>query len=570
MMKRYIYTVLGMLILSACQDLDLNPLSEGSTETWYADENQINMSLNDLYREVFWPLDEDQRFNDNPWTDDYIRRNFTSPIISATINGEWGILRNWWSNSYKAISRANTILDNLERASGAVPEETINRFAAEARFVRASQYAMLISHFGDVIFFTDVLSLDEAFTMERTQKSTVLQAIYDDYDFAIEHLPESYSGNDLQRATKGAALAMKARIALYNEDWDVAREAAGACIDLNVYELHPDYGDLFLSKTKNSVETIFGLPRSVTFGSTINTGWLRDITTRNAGGFAAKVPSWDLFCAYLCTDGLPIDESPLFNPREPFENRDPRCTYTIVEFQTPHLGIMFQPHPDSLQVWNFNTGRYQTNNDTRSVAQFTSYNGLVFKKGVDSDWSDDNLTDPDKIIMRYADVLLMYAEASIELGQIDQSVLDAINQVRARAYGVDLSETAAYPAITTTDQNELRRLVRIERRMEFAMEGLRYMDLIRWRLAEKVLNRDIYGMLDVAELREKVVDQGLWFFPQIPDIDEDGSPDFTAMYNAGLIKLLAIREFDASKQYLWPIPTSEILINENLQQNPGY
>lgn len=569
-MKYRIYIILAIIVLSACQDLDLNPLSEGSSATWYADETQINMSLNDLYREVFWPLDEDPRFNDNPWTDDYIRRNFVSNIISATINGEWGVLRDVWANSYKAISRANTVLANLERAGAAIPQATIDRFAAEARFVRASQYAFLISHFGDVIYFTEVLDLDEAFTLGRTDKAVILQGIYEDYDFAALHLPNAYGSNELKRATKGAALAMKARIALYNGDWPAARAAAKACMDLNVYSLHPDYGSLFLSSTKNSVETIFAIPRSVTLGSTLNGGWVRDITTRNAGGFSAKVPSWDLFCSYLCTDGLPIDESPLFNPREPFENRDPRCAYTIVEFQTPHLGVMYQPHPDSLQVWNFNTGRYQTNNDTRSVAQFTSYNGLVLKKGVDTDWSNDNLTDPDKILVRYADVLLMYAEASIELNQIDQTVLDAINTVRARAYGVTFDQVGSYPAVTSTDQTALRNLVRVERRMEFAMEGLRYMDLIRWRLAEKVLNRDIYGMLDVADLRQKIVNQGLWFFPQIPAIDDDGSPDFSAMYAAGLIQRLALRDFDASKQYLWPIPTSEILINKNLEQNDGY
>src|SRR5690606_3365822 len=194
----------------------------------------------------------------------------------------------------------------------------------------------------------------------------------------------------------------------------------------------------------------------------------------------------------------------------------------------------------------------------------------VFKTGVSTDWSDDNRTDPDKIIVRYADVLLMYAEASVEMNQIDQSVLDAINMVRARAYKVPHTDTGNYPAVTTTDQDELRKLVRIERRMELPMEGLRYMDLIRWRLAEKVLNRDIYGMLEVAELRTKIVNQGLWFFPDIPEIDEDGCPDFTAMHQAGLIQRLALRDFDASKQYLWPIPTSEIIINDNLEQNDGY
>jgi hypothetical protein len=165
----------------------------------------------------------------------------------------------------------------------------------------------------------------------------------------------------------------------------------------------------------------------------------------------------------------------------------------------------------------------------------------------------------------------MYAEAKIELNEIDISVLDAINKVRARAYGVNYTETLSYPTVAATAQSELRKILRIERRMEFAMENnLRYNDIIRWRLAEKVLNIPDYGMLDVAALRTKVVNQGLWFFPDTPPIDEDGVADFTPMYNAGLIKLLSQRKFDVGKQYLWPIPTKEILINENLTQNQGY
>jgi hypothetical protein len=567
MKYKIFFTLIGLILITACHDLDLNPLAEGSSASWYADESQINLSLNDLYREAFWPLDEDVQFDNNPWTDDHIRRNFTSVIVSGTINGQWGVLNTWWSNSYKAISRANTILLNLDRVSDDLSETTINRFVAEARFVRASQYATLISHFGDVVFFTDILDLEEAFTQGKTDKTTVLQAIYEDYDFAAQHLPETYGSSELKRATKGAALAMKARIALYQGDWTVARNAAKMCMDLGRYQLYPDFGELFLPKTRNTDEVIFAIPRSEAFNSTI---YIRDRTPRNPGGYSARNPSWDLFCSFLCSDGLPIDESPLFNPQEPFRNRDPRCTETIVEFQTPFLGFMYQPHPDSTQVWNFNTGQYQTNNDTRSIGQYASYNGLALKKGIDESWTDDNQADPEKKIIRFADVLLIYAEASIELNQIDQTVLDAMNMVRARAYKVSKDQIESYPEITTTDQAELRKLVRIERRMEFSDEGLRYMDIIRWRIAEKVLNRDTYGMLDVTELREKVVNPGLWFFPWTPEIDEDGSPDFSSLYNAGLIKLLSTRDFDASKQYLWPIPTSEILINENLDQNPGY
>lgn len=546
---------------TACNDLDLYPLSEGSSSTWYSNETEINMALNDLYRSVFWPIDGDN------WTDDWTYRDRLNEINSGTINGESSTVENWWKNTYKVINRANKVINNLKNTTD-LPEATMKQMEADARFVRAAQYARLISHFGDVVFYTATISLEEAFEMGRTDKAVILQQIYDDYDYAIENLPDSYSSSETKHATKGTAMAMKARIALFYEDWQIAKDVAKSCMDLEIYSLYPNYQELFLSGTHNPSEVMFQMPRSTEldeyFGDTKNT------ITRNAGGWAAKDPSWELFCSYLCTDGLPIDESPLFDPQNPFNNRDPRCAMTIVEFQTPHLGFMYQPHPDSTEVLNFNTGQYQTNNDTRANAQYASYNGLVWRKWVDEDWSDDFRAQNDVYIMRYADVLLMYAEASIELNEIDQTVFDAINTVRARAYGVDVSATSDYPEVTTTDQTELRKTLRIERRMEFANEGLRYMDIIRWKLAEKVLNSNIYGMLDPADLKEKVVDPGLWFFPETPEIDEDGVPSFEPMYDNGLIKLLAIREFDATKQYLWPIPSKEVLINENISQNPNY
>ena len=166
--------------------------------------------------------------------------------------------------------------------------------------------------------------------------------------------------------------------------------------------------------------------------------------------------------------------------------------------------------------------------------------------------------------------MLTYAEAMIELNKIDESVLEAINSVRARAYGVKSSETDKYPAVTARDQKSLRQTVRLERRVEFAKEGLRYMDLIRWKLATKALNTKNYGILYPADiLRDKVTSKGLWFWPTTPQIDEDGIADFSAMEKEGLIQVLSQRKWD-ERQYLWPIPTSEIIINENMKQNPGY
>ena len=570
-MKKYLISlIIIFLAITACEDLNLNPLSEGSSETWFSTKDEIRMSVNDLYRHAFWVPDLDNGGRGS-WTDDWTSRNTLSSITAGTINGEWGIVVERWRNSYKAIARANTILANLDKAVEDIPQETFDGFAAEARFIRASMYSYLISHWGDVPYYTEELDLDEAFTMGRTDKNVILQNIYTDYDYAIANLPESYGSGESQRATKGAAMGMKARIALYNSDWTIASEEAKACMDLEVYSLYPDFRDLFLSKTKNPDEILFAIPRSVSLDVSHATNYpIRATMTRNAGGWGSFNPSWDLLASFLCTDGLPIDESPLFNPREPFENRDPRCAQTIVPFQTEHLGFMYQPHPDSVEVLNFSTGEYQYNNDTRSNKQYASYNGMIWRKWVDEDWSDDRKADNDKFIIRYADVLLIYAEASIESGQIDQSVLDAINMVRARAYGVGISDTGSYPAVTTTDPAELRKAVRIERRMEFVWEGLRYMDLIRWRLAEKALTTTIYGMLDPADLLSTVIPQGLWFWSETPQVDEDGVADFTSMFDAGYCKILAIQQFDASRQYLWPIPSKEILINENIQQNPGY
>jgi hypothetical protein len=553
----------GLFVASACNDLNLNPLSEGSSESWYSNESEIRMSVNDLYRITFWPVDIDE------WTDDYTRRDLTTPVTNATINGEWSTAVSVWQNAYKSIARANSVIENLERSAGTIPQSSLDKYEAEARFVRAAQYAYLISHYGDVIYFTGVLDLEEAFTMSRTDKNTILQAIYEDFDFAASKLPNSYGSSQNQRATKGAALAMKARIAMFYGNWAIARDAAKACIDLGVYDLASDFGTLFLPATKNPKELIFGLPRSVVFN--VKTG-NKNFVSRNSGGWgAAEAPSWDLFCSFLCADGLPIDESPLFDPRKPFKNRDPRCSATIVEFGTPWLGFIYEPHPDTLNVLNLNTGKYQKNNDTRSNAQFASFNGLMWKKGIDLTWTVDNNSENELIIMRYADLLLMYTEAKIELGEIDQAMLDAtINKVRARAYKVQVADKTKYPVVVAGSKEAMRKAVRIERRMELAFEGRRYMDIIRWKLAEKVLNYDIYGMLDVADLRTKVVKPGLWFFPMTPDIDEDGVAILEPMYSAGLCRRLALRDFDKNRQYLWPIPTKEILINSNLKQNDGY
>lgn len=571
MKKRIIHIAIligGCFLNNSCHDLDLNPLSNGSTENWYSTATEIQMAVNKMYASTYWRPEGD---NQTDWSDDAVYRESLTEFENATINSENWIVSLYWRTGFQMVSYANSVINKYQRAldKGANRTEVMS-YVGEARFFRGVAYGRLIARFGDVPYITEEIDVDQGLKVGRTDKGEILKHVYADLDSAARLLPVSYSGN--QRVTKGAALAFKARIALYMGDYDVAAEAARAVIDLGVYSLESSYRTLFLQKTKTSKEFIFILPRSISMNiDVISSTTVKNRMIRNAGGWSATDPSWDLLAAYTCTDGLPIDESPLFDPHNPFSNRDPRCSETIVPFNEPFLGYIYSPSPADTEVLNVNTGKMEYNNDTRINKQYASFNGLVWKKGIDESWMDNGYTAENPlIVMRYADVLLMYAEAKIELNQIDQSVIDAMNMVRARAYGVDKADVSSYPAFTILSQNDMRKQLRMERRMELAGENLRFADLMRWRLSEVVMTKKQYGMLYPAtECLDKVVNAGHWFWPSTPDIDENGCPDFTTMEATGLIQVLSQRRWD-NRQYLWPIPAKEIQINKNMTQNDGY
>jgi len=198
-LKSIIYS--GLLFGAvSCAELDLNPLSEGSSEAWYSNETEVEMSVNDLFRGVFWPGYSDS------WTDDFTNREALTPVTNATINGEWGTVNNIWSNTYKVIARSNTILLNLDKIENTVPEQILNKFEGNAHFVRAAKYGELVFLYGDVVYSTTILDLEEAFTLARTDKNTVKDAVYADFDRAAELLPETYGSSENKLATKGGGI----------------------------------------------------------------------------------------------------------------------------------------------------------------------------------------------------------------------------------------------------------------------------------------------------------------------------------------------------------------------------
>lgn len=570
-MKNQLITFMAGLSLAftSCVDMDMVPKSQENSESWYTTETELKMAVNEFYILGYWKMDSPESMEQ--YSDNFTYRNTNrKTLLDGTLNGQTYEVYHLWQQSYKLIARANSLLEGVERARNAgLSEEVINQYEGEAYFARACKYADLIFYWGDVPYLDKYMTITEAERMGRKPKAELIPLVYEDFDKAIEYLPVSY-GSEAEHFTKGAAYAMKARFALYMSDWEIAAKAAKDCMDLGIYSLEADFSKLFLQSTKSNPEKIFVIPRSIA-NEVVLTPWIvKNELPRNAGGYGSDNPSWDLLAAFLCTDGLPIDESPLFDPRNPFKNRDPRCAQTIVEFETAHCGFEYNPRPDAKEVMNYSTGKKQSNQDSRAVQQYASYNGLLWKKCIDASWTENGQqVESDQIFMRYADVLLMYAEAKIELNEIDNSVLNAINSVRARAYGVDAANVAMYPAVTTTDQTELRKTVRIERRMELANEGLRYMDLIRWKLASKALNSYNYIMLAPDDLQNNIVAKGLWFWPSTPLIDDDGLADFSTMYNAGQIAVGAKRVFP-DRQYLWPIPTHDMELCPNLGNNDGY
>ena len=289
-----------------------------------------------------------------------------------------------WSFTYKAISRCNAILENIHKAESKMDKDLYDAYVGCARFYRACLYARIIQHWGDPVYFTKDLSLSEAFKVKRTPWQEAIEWVYEDFDAAIADCPENW-GARVERATRGAAYAMKAQTALYTASiykwalddeesaerhYKIARDCAQACIGLGIYNLHPNFGELFLSKTECSSELIFTLARSVEYAAGNNKQylWGQSITAglpRLQGGYCSNNPTWDLFCAYLCDDGLTIDKSPRYDRSKPFENRDPRLKETIVEFGTNFCGIVYDPYFPTKTVWSdaMENGYIKTNYD---------------------------------------------------------------------------------------------------------------------------------------------------------------------------------------------------------------
>ena len=427
-----------------------------------------------------------------------------------------------WDNTYAGIRRANEFMSHVGEVESE-NTETINRLKGEAMTIRAYHYIKLAMLFGDVPLITQAIDISEAKNATRTPVGEVWDFIAEELDQAAASLPVDNGS----RIGRGAANGLKARAMLFASRYREAADAAQQVMDSGEYSLYPSYYDLFRYEGENSNEVI--LQREFTRGATPHNLYNVIAPWSQIGGSRGSqyVPTAKLVDMYDMENGQEIDAPESgYDPFNPYENRDPRLKYSVFV-----NGVEL---PDG-QSYNSTPGA--SGSDPVGESVYITNTGLNIRKYVD----EEDLENPSNsglniMLLRYAEVLLTYAEAKIELGEIDQSVYDAINAVRQR-------EDVAMPPITpdqASTQAEMRNVVREERTIELAFEGLRLFDIRRWEIAEDVMQ---------------------------------GNPEGTYYVENGEVKQVEVtgvnRTFEPNKDYLWPLPQRELELT-GLSQNPGW
>lgn len=532
-----IFFFCGLAILS-CKKLELSPENEFTDLTYWSSEEKAQTVLNTAYSQMFSSnyFFYNEAASDNAYNGRGDNAGAAS-LAAGTYDASLGRINAEWNDRYAGIKSTNLLIDNIDQVPD-LDEERRNEMVAEARFLRAFQHFQLMTWFGDIPLIDEDINIEEAQTLSRTPREEVLQFILAELDAVADILStkEEYSIEERGKITSGAAVALKARVQLYEGNWEAVvteTEKLMHSDEYGSYGLFPSYSGLFLPENQYSQEDILSLqfvPEFRTWGEFF------DLAPLSAGArLNAMAPTQELVDSYIMETGEPIEESGSgYDEDNPYENRDPRLTHTIVyheyEWENPDGSthtIYIEPGSDPDEPL-----------DEYAPGSSATPTGYYLRKYFDPEHQNDLSSGLNLMLIRYADILLMNAEAKAELGTFDENTWnETIRPLRERA---GFTESSALNFDSSLSQDEIIEVVRNERRTELAMEGLRIFDIRRWEIAEDVLNGWAHGAR---------------FGPASED--------------RGYIRVNE-RTFDPSKHYLWPIPRDERLINDNLTQNPGW
>ena len=546
----HIYVLLATLLISSCTKIDRFPETEFSDADFWNTETDLINACNRLYQEL------DGDWIDNR-ADDAVNQGGPNEI--STGNRSIPNTSADWNDRYDEIFTANNIVEKAPRAK--VADGIKNRYIAEAKFFRAYAYFKLLKIYGDVPLVLKTLTVNSPeLYMGRTPRGEVVQAIYDDLDYAATNLPKRADLPTAQygRVTRSAAWALKARIGLYEGtrakyhsmtgvNWQnhlTAAIAAAQNVMSEGHTLYANYGNLFTqtgegpTNTENILVKIYGISNSNVIVAHNNS---RDLEN------GRMAPTRNLLRQYLYNDGLPawnVDNTPSTIRSTFFVNEGSEPSYnTILENRDPRVLLSY-----------FKSGDVAYQGPWVPKTSLGSRTAFAPKKGFSvTDQTINNAATTDRILIRYAEVLLIYAEAKYELnGSISDADLNlSINLLRTRvAFTPKLTN-----AFVTTNNLNMRDEIRRERTVELALEGFRYDDLMRWKLAEVLMPKDLLGAKFIASE---------WV----------GTNGNSLNLNADQVLITepaSTRHFRADRDYLYPIPVHEITTSGGtVVQNPNW
>lgn len=563
-MKNRIFKMMALMfvsvVTSSCNDdfLNISPSSSLSDEGFFRSADDAELALNGVYNCLLLGLstsaDGCEMILYDLMTDNGCNINtsyYPHNIVTGQMTSSSPAPRFKWEKKYKGIARANLLLARLDQCFANEKDKTLrDRYEGEALFLRSFFYADLIDFFGNVPLKLEPADLSDS-NIPRSPKEEILEIILKDLDTAIEKLPVRYAtGKGVGRATKGAALALKGKLLLFNNRFGEAAAAFKQLIDLkdedgtSRYELYPDFRKLFLVEGENSDETIFDVQYIPGY-------WNNDVENSLTTSYNISVAHYNSFavtlslaCEFYTVNGYPVkgyptgpftSVDPVFDPKAPLNNRDPRLEMTICRPGDPiSENRYFAPSGSNVSGMKLKKGAEYT--ETIPAAQI-SHNNIM--------------------LIRYADVLLMYAEALIRSGDWDNpDVYNAINSIRQRP-NVMMPKIEDCEAIwdAPLDQEKMFKIIQHERRVELAFEGQRISDIRRWKIGQSVM-MDAYGYTNAS----------------IGVIG--GSVTATTGKLNGLREwegyVCQKRVWNEQKSYLWPIPDLEINSNKELGNNPDY
>lgn len=528
--KYTLFVCLACCGISCNSFLDMPPLHEISDDNWWKDATQAKMMVDNCY--TFLPDHEivpyRDGYSDNAiWRSENMMGDGSFTAIKNKVKDEW---------KYADIAQLNYVLEGLEKSKENFSEDEFAHMTAEVRFIRAFLYYDMLFYFGDIPLVTKLLTVEESKQTGRTPRADVLKFVLQELNESLQDIqknPNEESG----RVNEMVVRSFLSRVYLYEKDYEAVLEQTSAVIKSGKYELYASYEDLFRPQADgNNKEVILeyqysnplklhDLNRNLSAGASPYAGWGR------------VMPLENMVDEYECMEGHLFSECEALGCKHVAERAaiEAEGKYGEYEFRDPRLkSTVVTPG------WE-----WKKNGVTTFVFDPADKNGLDYIKNkpwstgyVITKWVDMTGENADRTksyknitLIRYADILLMRAEALIELNRNLQEAGTLINQIRDRA---------GMPHITVAGADAMRKILRHERRIELACEGLRYYDIIRWRICDQVKNGDMYGFAIMNEetgKRENIfMEKRVW----------------------------------KDHMYVWPIPQDALDLNPSLEQNTGW